>query len=76
MGFLARRLGKRLRALRGDAPLRTFSRKLGVSHTTLNRLEMGKQNVALATIEKPCVRLKCEVGDLFAEAKADRKNDA
>jgi len=67
MQTLADRLAKKLRALRGGVPQRTFARKLGVSVATLNRLESCQQNVTLNTIEKFCRRLKCKVGDLFDE---------
>ena len=67
MQTLANRLARKLRALRGDAPQRTFARKLGISVATLNRLESCQQNVTLNTIEKLCARLKCKIGDLFEE---------
>ena len=67
MQTLADKLAKKLRTLRGDMPQRPFARKLGVSVATLNRLESCQQNVTLNTIEKLCVRLKCGIGDLFAE---------
>lgn len=66
-----KRLGQKLRRFRGPLPLRIYARKLGISHTTLNRLEMGKQNVTLATLEKLSERLKCRIVDLLAES--DRK---
>ena len=67
MQTFANRLAKKLRALRGDVPQRTFARKLGVSVATLNRLESCQQNITLKTLEKLCVRLKCKIGDLFEE---------
>ena len=67
MQTLADKLAKKLRALRGYMPQRTFARKLGVSVATVNRLESCQQNVTLNTIEKLCARLKCRVGDLFEE---------
>jgi len=32
---------------------------------------MGDQNVTLDTLEELCKRLKCDVGDLFAEENRD-----
>ena len=70
MGNLAKRLARKLKSLRGEISQLQYCRKLGLSKSTLNRLEMGQQNVTLQTLEKLCERLKCDVGDLFdAEPK-------
>ena len=68
-GFLRRRLAKHLKQLRGGQPLRPFSKRLGVSYTTLQRLEMAEQNVSITTIEKLCRALKCDIFDLFPRSK-------
>ena len=65
MGNLSKRLAKRLLELRGDIPQYLFARRLGISKSSLNRMEMGDQNVALKTLERLCARLKCDVADLF-----------
>jgi len=65
MDDLATRLGKRLQALRGEQSQLQFSKKLGISNSSLRRLEEGEQNVSLKTLETLCRRLKCDVGDLF-----------
>ncbi len=65
MGQLAQRLANRLRGLRGEMSQRQFARKLGISKTSLSRMEMAEQNVSLKTLEHLCKRLKCDVGDLF-----------
>jgi DNA-binding Xre family transcriptional regulator len=65
MGNLAKRLAKRLRELRGDAPQNQFARKLGISKSSLNRMEIGDQNVSLRTLERLCARLRCDIADLF-----------
>lgn len=67
MGTLADRLAKRIRALRGDIPQMHFCKKLGISNTSLHRIETAQQNVTLDTLETLCERLKCNVGELFAE---------
>ena len=74
MGQLANRLAKRLRTLRGDLPQLKFSKKLGVSNATLNRMEIGIQNVTLDTLETLCLRLKCDVADLFPESDIRRES--
>ena len=65
MGNLAARLARRLRDLRGETPQYLFAQRLGVSKSSLNRLEIGDQNVSLKTLERLCSRLKCDVADLF-----------
>ena len=69
---LSIRLAKFLRAKRGEMTLIQFSRKLGISKSSLNRMEMGQQNVTLETLDVLCERLKCNVGDLFAEADVSK----
>ena len=65
MGNLAKRLAKRLQELRGETPQYLYAQKLGISKSSLNRIENEDQNVSLKTLEKFCRRLKCDVGDLF-----------
>lgn len=65
MNSLANRLGNRLRELRGEESQLQFAKRLGISKSSLNRMEIGEQNVSLNTLETLCKRLKCDVGDLF-----------
>jgi DNA-binding Xre family transcriptional regulator len=47
---------------------RTSARRLGslgISNASLNRLDNCVQNVSLATLEKLCRRLNCDIDDLF-----------
>jgi DNA-binding Xre family transcriptional regulator len=64
---LARQLGDFLRKKRGDLTYVQFSRKTGISDSTLHRLELGQQNVTLKTIEQLTQRLKCKVSDVFPD---------
>jgi len=64
---LAKQLGMFLRKKRGDLTYHQFSRKMGISHATLHRLELCQQNVTIKTLEQLCDRLKCKVADLFGE---------
>lgn len=64
-GELAKRLAEKLRATRGEISQLQFARKLGVSKSSLNRIEAAEQNVTMETIEYLCKRLKCDIGDLF-----------
>ena len=62
---LQKQLGDYLRKKRGDMTLPVFARKLGVSSSSLHRMEMGEQNVTLNTLELLLKRLKCRVSDVF-----------
>ncbi len=42
-----------------------FARKLGISSLTLQRIEVGEQNVTIDTLERLCRRLKCTPSDIF-----------
>ena len=71
MRKLAKRLAKRLKDKRGDLPLRTFARQLGVSKSSLNTIEQANQNVTINTLEKICDRLKCNPGELLDPRDSD-----
>jgi len=68
MNDFTKRLGERLRSLRGDATLREFAPKLGLDARGLHRIESGEQNVTLETLLTICQRLKCKAGDLIDES--------
>ncbi len=63
---LTQKLAKNLKARRGDMNQGAYARKLGISRPTLNRLENAGQNTTLATLQKICRALKCDIGDLFS----------
>ncbi len=64
---LARRLAESLRRMRRDAALTQteMAKRLGISQSTLNRLESASQNTTLKTLTELCRALRCEPGDLF-----------
>ncbi len=64
---LAQQLATFLRKKRGDLTYREFSRKMGISDSTLHRMEMAEQNVTLKTLEHITQRLKCKVSDIFSD---------
>jgi DNA-binding XRE family transcriptional regulator len=66
-----RRLAHYLRESRGEEGQIAFARRIGVSQSTLQRLEMAEQNVGLDMLEMICVRLHCEIGDLFPPLPAE-----
>lgn len=58
-------LGKFLRAKRGDMTLARFARRLRISDSSLQRLEIGEQNVTLDTLENILARLNCTMTEVF-----------
>ena len=65
MGQLRQKLAREIRRRRGDATHRDFARQLGISKSSLHRIEMGEQNVGLDLLEHLCRRLHCTLTDLF-----------
>ena len=62
---LQKQLGQYLRKRRGEMTLPAYARKLGISSSSLHRMEMGEQNVTLKTLELLLKRLKCSLTDVF-----------
>ncbi len=50
---------------RGELTLALFAKKLGISDSTLQRLEIGEQNITVDTLEKIVDRLKCSMAEVF-----------
>jgi DNA-binding Xre family transcriptional regulator len=65
MGQLRQRLAREIRRRRGDRTHRDFAQQLGISKSSLHRIEMGEQNVGLDLLEHLCLRLHCTLSDLF-----------
>jgi len=64
---LHQQLGRFLRKRRGNLTLQAFARKLRISTSSLQRLELGEQNVTLKTLSHLLKRLKCGMSDVFDE---------
>ena len=62
---LRQQLAQYLRARRGDQTLAQFARKIGISDSTLQRLEIGEQNITIDTLERLLGRMKCDLRDIF-----------
>ena len=62
---LRTRLAKKLRTLRGEKTIRLFAEELGLSKSTLHKLEQGEQNLTLDQLQRICDGLGCDVGELF-----------
>jgi transcriptional regulator with XRE-family HTH domain len=64
---MQKQLAQFLRRRRGTLSYPAFARKMGVSSSSLHRMEMGEQNVTLKTLEYLLKRLRCRVVDVFGE---------
>jgi len=62
---LQKQLGQFLRKKRGNKSYPEFARQVGVASSSLQRIEMGEQNVTLKTLEHLMKRLKCSIRDIF-----------
>ncbi|MEQ2005707.1 MAG: helix-turn-helix transcriptional regulator [Limisphaerales bacterium] len=64
---LDKQFGRFLRQRRGAASYAVFARQLGISASTLFRLETGEQSVTLGKMGDILKRLKAGVRDVFPE---------
>ena len=62
---LDKQFGRFLRQRRGDASYAVFARQLGISASTLYRLETGEQSITLGKLEDVLKKLKASVRDVF-----------
>ena len=65
MSDIAKRLAMNIRLERADIPQRAFARKLGISQSTLARIENAGQNTTLSTLEQIMKALKCDIDGLL-----------
>jgi len=54
-----------LRKRRGETTYAAFARKLGITPSSLFRLENGQQSITLKTLQQIMDRLKCSLSDIF-----------
>jgi len=71
-----RRFGIFIKAERQKSGMRyvDFARKLGVSHTTLSRLENSEQSVTLRTLQIILQRLHVSLADVFGDDEVSRRH--
>lgn len=62
---LRKQLGLFLRKARGELTFVQFEKKMGISGSTLHRIELGQQNVTLDTLEVIMDRLKVNMSEVF-----------
>lgn len=72
MVHLRQRLAKFIREKRGDLSQREFARKIGVTQSTIMRIENLDQNVTLKTLETLCRAFRADIGDLFPHIDSPR----
>jgi transcriptional regulator with XRE-family HTH domain len=60
-------LGKFLRKTRGELSYIQFSKRTGISHTTLHRLERGEHHLTLNKLETVLNKLKIKLSDVFPD---------
>jgi DNA-binding XRE family transcriptional regulator len=60
-------LAKYLRKARGELSYAQFSKKIGVSHMTLHRLEHGEHHLTLNKLETVMTKLKIRLSDIFPD---------
>ena len=60
-------LGKFLRKARGGLSYARFSKKTGLSHTTLHRLERGEHHLTISKLETVLSKLKVRLKDIFPD---------
>jgi DNA-binding Xre family transcriptional regulator len=64
---LRKDLANFLKRKRGDQTFNDFSRKVGISSSTLQRIEMMQQNVSIDTLQQIVKRLRCSMSDIFRD---------
>lgn len=65
MVHLRQRLAKFIKEKRGNSSQREFARKIGLSQSTIMRIENHEQNVTLITLEQLCKYYRVDIADLF-----------
>lgn len=66
---LDEKLAQFLRQRRGVTTYTAFARKLGISASTLHRLENCQQSATLERVSQIMIRLKCDASDIFSSGK-------
>lgn len=64
---LDRQLAKFLRKARGSLSYADFAKKVGVSYTTLHRIERGEHHITLNKLETILNKLRLSLKDVFPE---------
>lgn len=65
MADLKENLANNVRARRGKKTQAAFAKRIGLHQSSVNRIETGRQNVTIDTLQALCDRLRCSAGDLL-----------
>ena len=63
--YLDRQLARFIKKERGSLSYAEFSKKVGLSHTTIHRLECGEHHLTLNKLETILEKLKIRLKDIF-----------
>ena len=74
MHLYERLLAEYLRKKRGDETVRSFARKIGLTHGTLHRIENLQQSVTLGRLGSIMDQLNCSWDDIFGKAPIRQKS--
>lgn len=64
---LDKQLGEFLRKRRGDKTYAQFAKTLGITPSSLHRLENGQQSITLKKLQQILARMKCDLRDVFGD---------
>ena len=64
---LSSQLAKTIKKRRGEMSQRAFAKRIGVSSTTIRRMENEEQNVTIKTLQHLMKIFRCSIEDLFKE---------
>jgi transcriptional regulator with XRE-family HTH domain len=64
---LDKQLAEFLRRERGELSYAQFSRKTGLSHTTLHRIEKGEHRLTIDKLQTVLEKLKIKLSDVFPD---------
>jgi len=64
---LEKQLAAFLKKQRGESTYAAFSRKLGITASSLFRLERCEQSITLSRLQQIMDRLKCSLSDIFGK---------
>jgi transcriptional regulator with XRE-family HTH domain len=62
---LDKELANYLRKRRGETTFAAFARRLGMTPSSLHRLENGQQSITLKKLQQIMDRLRCDFQDIF-----------
>ncbi len=62
---ILKRIAQKFKELRGKESQLQFAQKIGISQSSLNRIENKDQNISLYVLERVAERLKIDIKDLL-----------